>query len=88
MYLKVNLKIKKPTLCCCFYMDSTCFFYKQHFYKQHQAKTGKNQLKAKQCCENDCHFLKLFSLSSSKNIGRYSTNLQKTNVSVLMKLYD
>ena len=63
-------------------------FYKQLFYKKHQAETGKkNQAKAKQHPETELLLFKKYSHSSSmlsfKN--KYS---QKTSVSVFVKLYD
>ena len=51
---------------------NTRFFYKQHFYKQRQAETGKKLSKAKQCPEAEL-LTKMF---------------KQTSVAVLMSLYD
>ena len=52
------------------------FFYKQHFYNQHQWKLAKNQAKAKQHPEAELLLFENYSLSSStlsfKNKRRYS----------------
>ena len=50
------------------YLDQTqtiiCFFYRQHFYRQHQAETGKN-LNAKQHPEAELLLFENYSHSSS-----------------------
>ena len=47
-------------------IDNTCFFYKQHFYKQGQAEIGKNQAKAKQNPEPELLLFENYSYSSCK----------------------
>ena len=42
----------------------TSFFYKRHFYKQHQAKIGKNQAKTKQHPEPELRLFENYSHSS------------------------
>ena len=47
-------------------LSDTCFFYKQHFYRQHQAEIGKkNQAKAKQHPEAELLLFENYLLSSS-----------------------
>ena len=57
---------------------NTRFFHKQHFYKQRQPETGKNQAKAKQHPEAELLLFENYLLSSSKlsskNNRRYSKN--------------
>ena len=65
-------------------------FYKQHFYKQRQAK---NRAKAKQHPEAEPLLFRNYSLSlstlSSKNNNRdIKKNVRKISVSVLIRLYD
>ena len=66
------------------------FFYKQHFYKQRQAETGKKLVKAKQHPEAEYSPFDNYSLSSStlsfKNNRRYSKKCTKTGAPVLMTL--
>ena len=59
-------------------------FYKQQFYKPHQAEVGKNQTKARQHSEAELLLFENYvgpsSVISSKTNIRYSKKVQKTSL--------
>ena len=73
-------------------IDTRWFFYKQHFYKKCQTEIGKNWAKARQDPEAEPLLFENYLLSPSTlsfwNIGDILKNVQETNVSVLITLYD
>ena len=70
----------------------TCFFCKQHFYKQARLKLAENQAKAKQYPETELLLFGtirfLHSCYHPKIIGDILQNVQTTSMSVKMRLHN
>ena len=58
----------------------TRFFYRQHFYKQHQPEIGKNQANAKQHPEAELLLFENYSHFLSENNRKYSRKETKEQV--------
>ena len=68
---------------------TTRFFYKQHFYKQRNTETGKNQANAKQHPEVELlEIIHILHPSYHPKIGPILKHKQKASMSVLMRLCD